>query len=251
MNYDFYFYLFLDSYDPPLRPDRVGEPLYGCPYVDGRRRLPKTGLNGNLFAYPSPRAARVLFRAIYGRMRGPIQSVGDAAPDFAVTDARGETLSSAGLRGRKVILIFLRHLGCPICRMELATLKRRQDELAERGAVAIVFVESADESVRAFAGRNDVRFHLVADPARKLYDLFGVGRGGLGAYFAPKAALSAIKATLSGHLHGRCEGSELQLPGDFVLDENGRLLYARRGKHIADNAPLDELLACLEGSAQV
>lgn len=172
-------------------------------------------------------------------------AVGDAAPAFEVRDARGETVSLAALRGRKVVVIFLRHLGCPICRMELAELKRRHGELAAKNAEVIVFVESADESVAEFARRDDVKFRLVGDPDKRVYAQFGVERGKLAAYFAPGALASALKATVRGHMHGRCEGSELQLPGDFIVDENGRIAFAHRGRHIGDNTPLDALLAAL------
>jgi peroxiredoxin len=171
-----------------------------------------------------------------------VPSVGEVAPPFNVTDARGESLSLQKLAGKRVALIFLRHLGCPICRMELATLKRRQDELAARNTEAIVFVESTADSVREFATRNDVRFHVVADPEHAVYAAYGIERGGLGGYLAPGALGKALKATLSGHMHGRCEGSELQLPGDFLVDEQGRVSFAHKGKHIGDNTPLDVLL---------
>jgi peroxiredoxin len=169
-------------------------------------------------------------------------AVGDAAPAFEVRDARGEALSLASLRGKKVVVIFLRHLGCPLCRMELAELKRRREEI---GAEVIVFVESSDESVAQFAQRSDVKFHLVADPHKRVYSAYGVERGKLAAYLAPGALAGALRATFRGHMHGRCEGSELQLPGDFIVDEQGKVSFAHRGRHIADNTPLDTLLSRL------
>src|SRR5438874_13417960 len=96
-------------------------------------------------------------------MAHSVPAVGETAPAFDIADALGERLSLERFAGKKVVLIFMRHMGCPICRMELATLKRRQDELAARKAEVIVFVESPAESVSAFAGAGDVRFHLVAD----------------------------------------------------------------------------------------
>jgi peroxiredoxin len=172
-------------------------------------------------------------------------SVGDAAPAFEVHDARGETISLSSLRGHKVVVIFLRHLGCPICRMELAELQRRHGELAAKNAEVIVFVESADESVAEFAKRDDVKFRLVGDPEKRVYAQWGVERGKLAAYLAPGAMLTALKATVRGHMHGRCEGSELQLPGDFIVDEEGNVAFAHRGRHIGDNTPLDTLLSRL------
>lgn len=172
-----------------------------------------------------------------------IPAPGTVAPDFQTQDGRGDALALSALRGKKTVLIFLRHLGCPICRMEIAELKRRAGEFHQAGAEVLVFVDSPDESVREFAAREDVKFRLVADPQHKIYAAYGIERGSLFDFLAPGAGARSLKATLKGHMHGRFEGSELQLPGDFVLDEQGKVLFAHRGAHIGDNTPLDPLLA--------
>jgi peroxiredoxin len=174
--------------------------------------------------------------------------LGEKAPGFDLVDGRGARVSLAALRGGPVVLVFLRHLGCPLCRMELATFTRRAGELRAHGASLLVFVESPAASVAAFAEARAGAFHLIADPDRAMYRRYGIERGGLLAYLSPSALGAAIRATARGHLHGRCEGSELQLPGDFVLDAAGRVTYAHRGRHIADHAPFDVLLAQLTAS---
>lgn len=172
----------------------------------------------------------------------PLPKPGTLAPSFEAIDGRKEPLGTQQLRGKKTVLIFLRHLGCPICRMELADLKRRIGEFAALDAQVVVVVDSADESVSEFAVREDVKFRLVGDPKHDIYLKYGIEKGGLDKFAAPGATLKSIKAMTQGHFHGRFEGSELQLPGDFVLDEEGKILYAHRGSHIGDNTPLDRLL---------
>lgn len=173
----------------------------------------------------------------------------ERAPTIETQDARGEPFSLEALRGRKVVLVFLRHLGCPICRMEIAAWKRRTAEFTEAGADVVVFVESPDDSVRAFAQRADVPFHLIGDPDRRFYSAYGVSKGTLASFLAPGAAKRALKALLRGHAHGRFEGSELQLPADFVVGEDGNIVFARLGRHIGDNTPIDTLLAIVRGAA--
>jgi hypothetical protein len=85
----------------------------------------------------------------------------------------------------------------------------------------------------------------VADPQKQVYALYGIERGKLGGFLAPGALVASLKATVRGHMHGRCEGSELQLPGDFIVDESGKIAFVHRGRHIGDNTPLDTLLARL------
>jgi D-cysteine desulfhydrase len=171
------------------------------------------------------------------------------APEFAAADAAGNPLSRESLAGRKAVLIFLRHLGCPVCRMEIAELRRRGAEFAAAGAEVVVFVDSPEASVKAFVAETKPPFRLVADPEHRVYRAFGLARGGLREFTAPGAALRTLKATLRGHLHGKFEGDELQVPGDFVLAADGGVAFAHRGAHIGDNTPLDVLLAAVKGEA--
>jgi len=167
---------------------------------------------------------------------------GDAAPDLTIDDARGETLRLSDWRGHPVVLVFLRHLGCPICRMELAELRRQHDAFARLDARVVVFVDATPDRVASFAQREDVALHLVGDGQRRVYEQYGVRRGGLREFAAPGAALRSVRATLKGHLHGRFEGSERQLPADLVIDGEGIVRFAHLGAHIGDNTPLEELL---------
>ena len=170
-------------------------------------------------------------------------TVGADAPEFEAVDGRGEAVRLADLRGRSVVLVFLRHLGCPICRMELAEWSARHGEIASRNAELLVFVDSPADRVAEFAAQ--APFRVIADPEHAIYARYGVERGSL-LQFAGAAA-SSLKATLRGHLHGRFEGDELRLPGDFVVAPDGKVRYAHVGRHIGDNTPVDALLREVPG----
>lgn len=180
-----------------------------------------------------------------------ISPVGSAAPAIHAVDGKGETFDLAAQAGKTVVLVFLRHLGCPICRMEIAEWKRRVGEFHTLNAEVVVFVDSPDPSVQEFAKTSGAAFRIVADPEHKIYGAYGVERGSLLQFAAPGAALRSLKATLKGNLHGKFEGDELRLPGDFVVGPDGKLLFARRGEHIGDNAGVDALLAVVKSGKPV
>jgi len=46
-----------------------------------------------------------------------------------------------------------------------------------------------------------------------------------------------------GHLHGKFEGDEFQVPASFLLGPDGAVIYAHYGKDISDFGNIDELLA--------
>lgn len=177
----------------------------------------------------------------------PPPPVGTPAPDLDVLDAAGEPLRLADLRGHPVVLVFLRHLGCPLCRLEIAELRRRHDEFAALGATVVVVVDSPAERVAPFVRGEDVPFRLIGDPEHSLYRRYGVARGGLRQIAAPGAARQTVRATLRGHLHGRFEGDERQLPAAFVIDEDGMVRLAHLGTHVGNTAPVEVLLEQCRG----
>lgn len=64
--------------------------------------------------------------------------IGSSLPDFSLTDLQGHTLSSAGLRG-KVVLIDFWATWCQPCKKEMPGYQKLVDEYGPRGFVVIGF----------------------------------------------------------------------------------------------------------------
>lgn len=174
-----------------------------------------------------------------------------AAPDFERPDFTGRRvrLSALTASGRRVALVFLRYIGCPVCQMRFWELDRRRGDYEALGAELMVVVQSDAARLAEYHRAKPFSLIVLPDADKTLYDLYGVGRATWGQYAAPAALKSALKATFSGHLHGRFDGDERQLPGDFVIDSDGRFLMTRVGEHIADNADDALLLDTLRAAA--
>jgi peroxiredoxin len=169
---------------------------------------------------------------------------GDIAPDFSIADASGATFSLSAYKDKKAVaLVFLRYAGCPICQLALQDLKKAYGEFEAKNVVAAVFVQSPRERVAEAA--SEFPFHLIPDPEGEIYGLYGVGSGGLDALLAPKTIAAGIKATLKGHMQGKMEGNAWQLPGDFVVGADGRIILARVGKNMGDNLLPEQILSYL------
>lgn len=150
----------------------------------------------------------------------------------AVTNA-GESVLEMSRRGR-VMLVFLRHTGCPFCREAMADVRRLRAGI-ERSA-RLVFVHQApeDEANRGFfeaAGVGDVP--RVSDPERGLYRCVGLRRGGLWAIFGPYIWFRSVQAMLTGRKLGRMIGDVFQMPGVIVI-EDGRIVASYRHRSQAD-----------------
>ena len=59
---------------------------------------------------------------------------GNPAPDFTLPDAGGKTVSLADFKGRPLVLVFSRYVGCPVCQMTAVELTRMAPDFERAGA---------------------------------------------------------------------------------------------------------------------
>jgi thioredoxin-dependent peroxiredoxin len=174
--------------------------------------------------------------------------VGDAAPKFEFTSQTGKKQNfPEDFKGKWVGVHFLRYVGCPICLEKLDDLIKNQQKYAASGVEILAIVQSTEKRVKTYAEKKGVKFHLVPDRERKLYELYQVDVGGIGAFFAPQVTIATIRTTLKGNFHGAFEGAELQKPASFIIDPQGKLAFAYYGKNIADFISEDKFGEALAG----
>lgn len=94
--------------------------------------------------------------------------VGDAAPGFSLLDQEGRvwTLDTLQAQQEPLIVVFV-NLTCRACRALLSDVARWQQDLAGRGAVAVVSGSLHEESVLDEARKCGLRW-LLADASRKV-----------------------------------------------------------------------------------
>jgi thioredoxin-dependent peroxiredoxin len=100
--------------------------------------------------------------------------VGKRAPEFRVTNQRGEQLSLASLAGKSIVLYFYPRDETPGCTREACALRDNWSEIERTGAVVIGVSGDSADSHRAFADHHKLPFHLVTDDGT-LAKAFGVG----------------------------------------------------------------------------
>lgn len=172
----------------------------------------------------------------------------DAAPAFEAVDAKGNIWKiPQALKGKRLVLVFLRHLGCPLCMRRIDQLKKDYGKFGKAGAELMVVVESTGPRVAKYSTKKSIPYPLVGNKDKSLYDLFGVARGGLMSFLAPKVLRESAKAALKGYFHGKFEGDELQKPAEFIISPDGVIEWTHYGKDISDASSnqtlLDELKA--------
>jgi peroxiredoxin len=154
--------------------------------------------------------------------------VGDKAPVFKLESYNGGMIDLAEIIGKqKIVLIFSRYFGCPICQLDLQELLEREPEIEEKQAKILYITQSGPEIAKDFIEEEDLSFPVIPSTKDKLYAQYGLGKFTAGTLAKiPSKLKAAKKAKIE---HGEYEGSETQCPGQFVIDENGVIIHAAKG----------------------
>ena len=158
---------------------------------------------------------------------------GDPAPPFSQESVNHGTVSLEDYRGKVTLLVFGRHLGCPVCQYDWDALI---EMTRETEAEVIYFTQSSPENARRYLEESPADFPVIPVPEEDgrygVYDDYGVGNFGLGT--AVKLIMRTREARKAGKVHGEYEGKETQSPADFIVDGEGTILRANVGVFEAD-----------------
>jgi hypothetical protein len=145
---------------------------------------------------------------------------------------------------RLIHLHFRRYAGCPACNVHLRSIARRHDEILAAGIREVVVFHSKRETMLEFQG--ELPFAAIADPDKKLYAEFGVGKMSPLSAFDPRSWRAVYRAlTRSPDLRGAIgKGEEhMGLPADFLIGADGVILASKYGAYVDDHWSVDDLLA--------
>jgi hypothetical protein len=181
----------------------------------------------------------ILFAAYSAR----VSRMRECSPDVLnlAMRARTEPLNGQGVTlgslscSSPVLLIFLRHAGCPFSREALADIAVRRPEIeGAQTTIVLAHMGGPEEGLAVLRKYGLDDLHQISDPCRSLYRAFGLRRGGLWKLFGPKVWLRSLDACIL-HRHGlgRVAGDALQMPGMFLIF-HGQVLRSYRHQCIAD-----------------
>jgi len=128
-----------------------------------------------------------------------------------------------------VLLVFLRHFGCPFCRKAISDVAEIQQVLADRGVRPVFVHLGTPEIAKAhfdYYGLGSVE--RVHDPGATIYQhpVFALSRQHpLSALLNPVVLWAWLKRALVKHGMGMIQGDGHQMPGIFVL--NGPTIVRR------------------------
>jgi peroxiredoxin len=159
-------------------------------------------------------------------------SVGDKAPLFKADSYNFGPIDLEELIGKqKIVLIFSRYFGCPICQVDLKELIDSLSEIEGKGAKVLYITQSSKEKADEFINKYNITFPVIPSPQESkkvftFYNLYDLGMMSMGAVKSVPGKMK--KAKEAGIEHGDYEGWEKQCPGQFVIGEDGNIIQAIR-----------------------
>ncbi len=154
----------------------------------------------------------VLFSLCLG---GDMLATGSMAPQFELKAADGTVVKLSGYRGRHhVVLIFYPGDQTPVCTKQLCEIRDDYSSFGKRGAVIFGINPGSEESHRKFSEMHKFQFPLLVDEKRKVAAQYGA------------------------------KGAVMNQRTVYVIDKEGRVVYARRGK-----PPVAEILSAIPEEA--
>src|SRR4051812_25161354 len=99
---------------------------------------------------------------------------GEKAPAFTGTDQNGDSISLSSLKGRKLVLYFYPEDDTPTCTVQACNLRDNYALLKKNGFEIIGISPDEIQKHQKFEKKYDLPFKLLADPAHKIIDKYGV-----------------------------------------------------------------------------
>ncbi|GIH70592.1 thioredoxin-dependent thiol peroxidase [Sphaerimonospora thailandensis] len=99
--------------------------------------------------------------------------IGDAAPDFTLTDADENEVSLESFRGRRVILYFYPAAMTPGCTKQACDFRDNLDALTGKDVVVLGVSKDKPAKLQQFRERDALTFPLLSDPDLEVHKAYG------------------------------------------------------------------------------
>lgn len=172
--------------------------------------------------------------------------IGDYAPTFETLTSHDEQISLQSLKGKKVLLSFYRYASCPLCNLRVQDLLDYKIQIEKEGVIMVAVFQSTAERIKAYVEKSDVPIIIIPDPELHMYKSYGLENSWFGMLKAMIKPSKFLKAKALGFSPGRVDGPINRLPGDFIIDENGKLLECYYGADIGDHLSIDKILTLIK-----
>ena len=128
-------------------------------------------------------------------------------------------------------------------------LQQRQSEIEALDLAVLVVTFEKPWQAAAYLAETQIRWPLLIDESRGLYEAYGMRRGHRWHVWGPPAWWAYAKLLARGRRLKKSGGDVDQLGGDVLVDPGGVVRLHSVGRGPADRPPVDSILATITSSA--
>jgi peroxiredoxin len=162
---------------------------------------------------------------------------------LAMRTATGDSLASLSARG-PLLLVFLRHFGCPLCQEMVADVAARRAAMADSGTTVVFVHMHPEPQASVFFARYGVSdLQRLSDPACTLYRAFGLLRARPTSWLSVGSLRHYLSAMRRGHMPKLVGGDVAQMSGVIRIVDGG-IDRDVRDTGFEARPDFDDLLAC-------
>ncbi len=134
-----------------------------------------------------------------------------------------------------VLLVFLRHFGCPFCQETLISVQQNKDKLERKGIKVVLVYMVSEKIAYEYLTRYGLQdLEQLSDPESIAYKRFALNRGNLIQLLGPKVIFRWIWLGIKKRIFfTKVEGDIYQMPGFFLI-RKGKVVRSFVHKTSAD-----------------
>lgn len=171
------------------------------------------------------------------------------SPDASLINARtGETVTLEKYlgKGKKILLVLIRQFSCLLCRLHVKDLEKNQRSMDAHSIEVVVISFGCQKGASHWLQETGCQYDMLLDPDRKMYAAFGLGAS-LRQVLNFNNMLLYAEYVMDNMEFPRglpsIQEDMFQLGGDFVLDEQGRVLFSHRCQSPIDRPSVEDILS--------
>jgi len=103
-----------------------------------------------------------------------VLKIGQSAPDFTLSDQRGENITLSSLKGRWVVLYFYPKALTSGCTLQAENLRDHMGDFNALGVTVIGISADETKTLAKFAEKHALNFTLLGDPTHKTLETYGM-----------------------------------------------------------------------------
>jgi peroxiredoxin len=176
------------------------------------------------------------------KLAATILPVGARPPEFQLPDHGGKWVSSSDLLARgRLVLSFIRGRWCPFCVGQMEAMNLMLPQIERAGAALVAISPQTVRQSYFMHDQHKLRFPLLADSASQVARQFRL------AYGVPDYQQALYKRTFVNLPFTNGDDSwELPIPATFIVDRDGKILFASANEDYTDRPEPAEIVAFLE-----